>query len=106
MRIRSWTALFAVTALCAACSRAPAPAAPRPPEPGPDAGTISVQIEPYGVEVAADGITRCRTPCSFRIDPGIHRLSVRKSGFLPWQEDVRVEARGEVKVSASLVGSH
>ena len=96
----------AVLLVALACTRAPAPPPARPPEPGPDAGTVSVQIDPYGVEVAADGIVRCRTPCTFRIAPGLHRLSVRKSGFLPWQEDVRVDPGAEVKVSASLVGSH
>ncbi len=92
--------------LLAACTRTPAPQVARPPEPGPDAGTVSVQIEPPGVEVAADGMTRCRAPCSFRIDPGLHRISVRKSGYLPWQEDVQVRPGGDVKVAASLVGSH
>jgi hypothetical protein len=99
-------ALLAVALLGLACTRAPAPPAARAPEPGPDAGTVSVQIQPYGVEVAADGIARCRTPCSFRIAPGLHRITVRTSGFMPWQEDVRVEPGAEVKVSASLVGSH
>jgi hypothetical protein len=89
-----------------ACTRAPAPPAARPPEAGPDAGTVSVQIQPHGVEVAADGIARCRTPCSFRIAPGLHRITVRTSGFMPWQEDVHVEPGAEVKVSASLVASH
>jgi PEGA domain len=98
--------LVAAAFVCGACSRAPAPQAARPQEPGPDAGTVFVQVQPYGVEVAADGISRCRTPCSFRIAPGLHRISVRKSGFLPWQEDVRVDPGGEVQVSASLVGSH
>jgi hypothetical protein len=103
MRIAAWAA---AASLCFACTRAPAPPAPKPPEPGPDAGTVSVRIEPYGVEVAADGVARCRTPCSFRIAPGLHRLSVRKSGFLPWQEDVRVDPGAVLEVSASLVGSH
>jgi hypothetical protein len=89
----------------AACTRPPAPAA-RAPEPGPDAGTVVVETQPYGMDIVADGFVRCRTPCSFRIDPGLHRLSVRKSGFMPWQEDVVVRAGAEVKVSASLVGSH
>lgn len=97
---------IAAALLFVACTRAPAPSAARAPEPGPDAGTVSVQIQPYGVEVVADGVARCRTPCSFRIDPGLHRISVRASGFLPWQEDVRVDPGAEVKVSASLVGSH
>jgi len=89
----------------AACKGPPAAPA-RPPEPGPDAGTVVVETQPYGMDIVADGFVRCRTPCSFRIDPGLHRLSVRRSGFMPWQEDVVVAARGEVKVSASLVGSH
>jgi hypothetical protein len=92
--------------LAAGCSRAPAPAPQRPPEPGPSAGTVVVETQPYGMEIVADGFVRCRTPCSFRIDPGLHRLSVRRSGFMPWQEDVVVAAGQEVKVSASMVGSH
>jgi PEGA domain len=92
--------------LCVACTRAPAPPAARAPEPGPYAGTVSVRIQPPGVEVVADGVVRCRTPCSFRIDPGLHRITVRASGYLPWQEDVRVAPGAEVQVSASLVGSH
>jgi hypothetical protein len=90
-RLAAWGA---VLLMALACTRAPAPPAALPPEPGPDAGTVSVQI------------ARCRAPCSFRIAPGLHRLSVRRSGFLPWQEDVRVDPGAEVKVSASLVGSH
>jgi hypothetical protein len=89
-----------------ACTRAPAPPAARAPAPGPDAGTVSVRIQPAGVEVVADGVVRCRTPCSFRIDPGLHRITVRANGYLPWQEDVRVDPGAEVQVSASLVGSH
>ncbi len=89
----------------AGCTK-PTAAPARPPEPGPDAGTVVVETEPYGMDIVADGFVRCRTPCSFRIDPGLHRLSVRRSGFMPWQEDVLVAARQEVKVSASLVGSH
>jgi hypothetical protein len=93
-------------ALAAGCTRAPAPAPAIPPDAGPDAGTVSVTIEPYGVEVAADGIVRCKAPCSIRLAPGLHRISVRKSGFMPWQEDVLVRPGAELKVSASLVGSH
>jgi len=89
----------------AACTRPPV-APSRPPEPGPDAGTVVVETQPYGMDILADGFVRCRTPCSFRIDPGLHRLSVRKSGFMPWQEDVLVAAGAQVKVSASMVGSH
>ena len=97
--------LAAWLAASVGCTRPPATPA-RPPEPGPDAGTVVVETEPYGMDIVADGFARCRTPCSFRIDPGLHRLSVRKSGFLRWQEDVVVPAGAQVKVSASMVGSH
>jgi hypothetical protein len=104
--MRRVAALLAVlVAAGGACTREP-PAPARAPEPGPEAGTVVVDTQPYGMDIVADGFVRCRTPCSFRIDPGLHRLSVRRSGYLPWQEDVLVAAGQEVKVSASLVGSH
>ena len=91
--------------LGAGCTRAPALSSP-PPEAGPDAGTVHVASQPPGLEVAAGGVPRCRTPCDVRLDPGLHRLSIRAPGYMPWQEDVVVPARGEVNVTASLVGSH
>jgi hypothetical protein len=65
-----------------------------------------VDSRPPGLEVYAAGVARCRTPCSFRIDPGTHRLAIRAPSYMPWQEDVAVPARGEVTVSASPVASH
>jgi PEGA domain len=100
-------AAAALGLLAAACARAPEATGPAPvPAAGPDAGTVTVALQPPGVEVSADGVPRCRTPCSFRIDPGVHRLTARPSGYLPWQEDVRVEARAGVRVEATLVSSH
>jgi hypothetical protein len=100
------TATLLLAMLLGACTRAPAPQAAPPPPVGPDAGTVVVEVKPYGSDVAADGTVRCRAPCSFRIDPGLHRLTVHRSGFLPWQEDVRVAPGAEVRVSATLVSSH
>ena len=99
-------ALFlALAVTAAACTRAEAPP-PAPPPPGPQAGTVKVATQPPGLELVADGTVRCRTPCSFRIDPGLHRLSIHKSGFMPWQESVEVRPGSEVTVSAALVSSH
>ncbi len=99
--------LLAPIVLAVACARERPPAPPPPPPaPGPDAGTVFVDSRPPGLEVSAAGAARCRTPCSFRIDPGTHRLSIRAPGYMPWQEDVVVPARGEVRVSAAPVGSH
>ncbi len=104
-RLASIAAAGLLALVAAGCTRAPAPP-PRPPEPGPDAGTVHVESQPPGLEVAAGGVARCRTPCDFRLDPGLHRLSIRAPGYMPWQEDVAVPARGAINVSASLVGSH
>jgi hypothetical protein len=94
---------LAVSAL--GCTR-DEPPAPAPPPPGPQAGTVLVETQPPGLELVADGTVRCRTPCSFRIDPGLHRLSIHKSGYMPWQESIEVRPGAEVKVSAALVSSH
>jgi len=96
--------LFALAAT-AACTRAEAPA-PAPPPPGPRAGTVRVETQPPGLDLVADGAVRCRTPCSFRIDPGLHRLSIHRSGYMPWQESVEVRPGSEITVSAALVSSH
>lgn len=97
--------LMALAVTAPGCSR-DQPPPPAPPPPGPQAGTVLVETQPAGLELVADGTVRCRTPCSFRIDPGLHRLSIRKSGYMPWQESVEVRPGAEVKVSAALVGSH
>ena len=98
-----WLLALALSAL--ACTRVEAPP-PAPPPPGPMAGTVLVETQPAGLELVADGTVRCRTPCSFRIDPGPHRLSIHKTGYMPWQESVEVRPGAELKVSAALVASH
>ena len=105
-RVSAMLVAAALTTGLAGCTRTAPPAAPVAPPAGPDAGTVVVDLQPPGTEVAADGVVRCRAPCSFRIDPGLHGVSARRSGYLPWQEDVRVEAGREVRVSATLVSSH
>jgi hypothetical protein len=103
--VSSRSLLFALALTLVACTPAEAPR-PTPPPPGPQAGTVVMETQPAGLEVVADGTIRCRTPCTFRIDPGLHRLSIHKSGFMPWQETVEVRPNAELKVSAALVSSH
>jgi hypothetical protein len=97
--------LLALAGAAAACTRAESPP-PAPPPPGPRAGTVRVETRPPGLDLVADGTVRCRTPCSFRIDPGLHRLSIHRSGYMPWQESVEVGPGSEITVSAALVSSH
>jgi hypothetical protein len=53
-----------------------------------------------------DGAFRGSTPCTFRLDPGRHRLALRTPQYLPYETDVLVGFEGEVRVSATLIASH
>jgi hypothetical protein len=96
-------ALAALLAL--ACRQAPAPAEP-PGAPGSWARPVTVESAPPGAKVVVDGVARGSTPCSFRLDPGRHRLALRMPQYLPYETDVLVGLEGEVRVSATLIASH
>ena len=96
-------ALAALVAL--ACRQAPAPADP-PRTTGPWARPVTVESAPPGAKVAVDGAIRGSTPCTFRLDPGRHRLTLRMPQYLPYETDVLVGFEGEVRVSATLIASH
>ena len=96
-------ALAALVAL--ACRQAPPPAeAPRPP--GQWARPVTVESAPPGAKVVVDGVARGSTPCTFRLDPGRHRVALRMARYLPYETDVLVGFDGEVRVSATLIASH
>jgi hypothetical protein len=86
-----------------ACRQVPPPA---PPAPGPDARAVTVESEPPGAEVVVDGWRRGETPCAFRLDPGQHRLTLRRSGYLPYQAELVVRFGADARVAAALVASH
>ena len=96
-------ALAALLAL--ACRREP-PAAEVPHAAGPWARPVTVESAPPGARVVVDGAVRGSTPCTFRLDPGRHRLVLRMPQYLPYETDVLVGFEGEVRVSATLIASH
>jgi len=95
----------ALAALQLAACRRDAPAPP-PPGPGPDARDVAVESRPAGAEVLVRGAPRCRTPCTFRLDPGRYRLVLRLHGYMPWEEELWVKEGSNERVEASLVASH
>jgi PEGA domain-containing protein len=100
------TRLLALVALLAlACRREP-PAAEAPRAAGPWARPVTVESAPPGARVVVDGAVRGSTPCTFRLDPGRHRLALRMPQYLPYETDVQVGFEGEVRVSATLIASH
>lgn len=97
--------LLLAVLLALACRQAPAPAQPAR-APGPWARPVTVESAPPGAKVVVDGIVQGSTPCTFRLDPGRHRLALRIPQYLPYESDVLVGFDGEVRVSATLIASH
>jgi len=93
-----------LVAMLAACRAEPP--APAPRAPGPDARSVAVVSRPEGAEVLVGGASRCRTPCTFRVDPGRYRVVLRLTGYLPWDSDLVVHEGADARVEASLVSSH
>ena len=91
--------------LALACRQAPAPAEPAP-APGPWARPVTVESAPPGAKVVVDGVVRGSTPCTFRLDPGRHRLALRMPRYLPFARAVLGGCDGEVRGSATLIASH
>jgi len=85
------------------CRDRPAPFAPPPPS--ASARDLRIDSAPGGAEATVEG-QRCVTPCAVRVEPGRHRVALRKAGYLPFDADVEVGATGEARVSAELVASH
>ncbi|MBI5069269.1 MAG: PEGA domain-containing protein [Deltaproteobacteria bacterium] len=99
-------ALLPALALLCGCptgrTSAPAPQAPR----SPTAREVRVESTPAGALAAAPGSPPCTTPCSLWLEPGRHRVAVRKTGHLPFELEVEVGPDGAPQVSAALVSSH
>ncbi len=86
-----------------ACRDRPAPLASPPPS--ASARELRIASTPPGAEAMVEG-QRCATPCVIRVEPGRHRVALRKPGYFPWDADVEVGAEGEAALSAELVASH
>jgi len=81
------------------------PAALATPPPSASARELRIDSTPAGAEATVAG-QRCVTPCAVRVEPGRHRVALRKPGYFPSDTDVDVGGTGEARVSAELVASH
>jgi len=69
-------------------------------------GAIAIRVQPAGAEVWIDG-DRWEGPeqdgrLVVQVGPGIHRVSIRKAGFLPYETDVEVSVRHTATLNVSL----
>jgi PEGA domain-containing protein len=69
---------------------------------GQSAAKIAIHSEPTGAEIYLDGQLIGSTPSTVDVPFGHHQISVRHSGFLDWQRDLRVLAGSELNLQAML----
>lgn len=85
---------------------APAPAAGNAPATAgapasTDQARVQVTSTPDGADIEVDGSFVGNTPSTIGLSAGQHKLSVKKSGFKPWERDITVST-GQVSVNATL----
>jgi tetratricopeptide (TPR) repeat protein len=71
----------------------------------PTTGTLRVASEIEGASIVIDGATVGTTPLPIplRLEPGVHRLEVRKEGFITQKSDITVEAGVTTVTEVTLV---
>jgi PEGA domain len=62
---------------------------------------LQVTSTPDGADIEIDGSFVGNTPSTVGIAPGQHQLSVKKTGFKPWERKIAVSS-GQVNVNAAL----
>jgi len=82
-------------------SATPATAAPSPAPAGTAEAQLQVTSTPDGADIEIDGGFVGNTPSSVGVVPGQHQLSVKKTGFKPWERKITVSS-GQVNVNAVL----
>ena len=62
---------------------------------------LSVASNPDGADIEIDGAFSGNTPSIIALAPGEHTVSVKKSGFSPWERKIKLTG-GEIKLNAEL----
>jgi hypothetical protein len=86
-------------------STAIAASEPKPPAAPVSAPAAQAQLQvtstPDGADIEIDGGFVGNTPSTVGVAPGQHQLSVKKTGFKPWERKISVST-GQVNVNAAL----
>lgn len=79
----------------------PKPAAASPVSAPAAQAQLHVSSTPDGADIEIDGGFVGNTPSTMGVAPGQHQLSVKKTGFKPWERKITVSS-GQVNVNALL----
>ena len=66
-----------------------------------DQARVQVSATPDGADIEVDGSFVGNTPSTVGVSAGQHKLSVKKTGFKPWERNITVST-GQVNVNATL----
>lgn len=69
------------------------------------AGTLNLTGVPAGKDIYVDGDMAGTTPMSLRVPVGQHRVELKKDGTSVWQQNVRVFAGADVRLSPNLAAT-
>jgi PEGA domain len=75
--------------------------APGPPPAAPQPAQLQVSSTPDGADIEIDGGFVGNTPSSVGLAAGQHQVSVKKTGFKPWERKITVSS-GQVNLNAVL----
>ncbi len=97
------TAIASSIATAPTANRVGADALVRPAEPSSTAAQAQLQITstPDAADIEIDGSFVGNTPSTVGVAGGQHQISVKKSGFKPWERKIAVSS-GQVNVNAVL----
>src|SRR6266480_1570495 len=83
----------------AAASQSPAAPAPATT---PTTAKLSVTSTPDGADIEMDGSFVGNTPSDIDVPAGEHTVSVKKTGFQPWEKKLKVSSGSNVHLKAAL----
>lgn len=63
--------------------------------------TLTISSTPDGADIEIDGAFMGSAPSSLQLQPGDHKIVVKKNGYKPWDRTLRV-AGGKVNIKAEL----
>ncbi|HXZ32865.1 MAG TPA: PEGA domain-containing protein [Terriglobales bacterium] len=72
-----------------------------PPPIAPQQAQLQISSDPAGADIEIDGNYVGSTPSTIGAAAGQHEVSIKKSGFKPWERKITVST-GQISVNASL----
>ena len=72
-----------------------------PPPAAPSQAQLQVSSDPVGADVEIDGDFVGNTPSTVGVAAGQHTISLKKSGFKPWERKITVSS-GQINLNATL----